>query len=161
MTVYTGAGTTLALSPPPTLSGDYSSLVFNEVGEVGELGDVVSLTYEAVSWRTVKSPGERKIKGGSSIAAQTVTVGIDRADAGQALVDNATGSNDPYFVRISHPQFGVIFGQAFVMGGMAAYGDMSAVATRNITFEYAEVSFLPLGGNPATLVISENTIVLS
>lgn len=143
MTVFTSAGTTLSLSaaaPATYNEAGYAALAFTEVGEVSDLGDIPDRVYDVVNWRNIANRGDSKAKGGYTLGTQTITVGIDPEDAGQALVDVATRSDNAYSVKISNPNLGDIYGRALVMGGTRNYGDANTIATRQITLEYSIVS---------------------
>lgn len=143
MTVFTSAGTSLAISaavPASYTKAGYEALTFTAIGEVSDLGDIPSRVYDIVSWRNIANRGDSKAKGGYTLGTQTITVGIDSKDAGQALVDAATKSDATYSIRISNPNLGDIYGRALVMGGTRNYGDANTIATRQITLEYTIVS---------------------
>ncbi|MBB4858260.1 hypothetical protein HNO88_001579 [Novosphingobium chloroacetimidivorans] len=143
MTVFTSAGTTLALSaaaPANYNEAGYEALTFTAIGEISDLGDIPSRVYDIVTWRNIANRGDSKAKGGYTLGTQTITVGIDPDDAGQALVDVATKSDGTYSVKISNPNLGDIYGRALVMGGTRNYGDANTIATRQITLEYTIVS---------------------
>lgn len=142
MTVYTSAGTTLGLSasaPATYNQAGYEALSFTTVGEVGDLGEIPARIYELVTWQTIGERGMRKSKGGYQIGSQTISVGIDPDDAGQAMVDTATSSDTVYSVKIYNANLGTIYARALVMGGPKNYGDVNTIATRSITLEYTIV----------------------
>lgn len=143
MTVFTSAGTILALSAAAPATFDaagYAALTYTQIGEVSDLGDVPSRIYDIVNWRNIANRGDSKAKGGYTLGTQTITVGIDPADAGQTLVDAATPSDVVYTVKILHPRLGTIYARALVMGGPRNYGDVNTIATRQITLEYTIAS---------------------
>jgi hypothetical protein len=151
MTVTTSAGTIFALSAaaPATFDDEgYEALVYTEVGEVGDLGDLPTKVFEIVPWRNIASRGETKAKGGFSYPPQTIMVGFDPDDAGQALLTVATEQDNFYTVRISHPNLGDFYGRALVMGGPTNLGDGSVVATRQVTLEYVDALYV----SPAPLI---------
>lgn len=142
MTVFTSAGTTLGISAAAPATYDaqgYGNLAFTEIGEVSDLGEIPSRIYELVTWQPIAERGMRKSKGGYQIGSQTITVGIDAADAGQTLLDTATNSDTVYSVEIAHPELGTIYARALVMGGPKNYGDVNSIATRQVTLEYTIV----------------------
>lgn len=143
MTVSTSAGTTLAISAAAPATYDaagYAALTFTSIGEVSDLGDIPSRVYDIVNWRNIANRGDSKSKGGYTLGSQTVTVGIDPADAGQTLVDTAILSDNAYSVKIAHPKLGTIYARALVMGGTRSYGDVNTIATRQIMLEYTIAS---------------------
>lgn len=142
MTVFTSAGTTLGISAAAPATYDaqgYGNLSFTEIGEVSDLGEIPSRVYELVTWQPISERGMRKAKGGYQIGSQTITVGIDAADAGQTLLDTATNADTVYSVKIAHPELGTIYARALVMGGPKNYGDVNSIATRQVTLEYTIV----------------------
>jgi hypothetical protein len=144
MTVFTSAGTTLAIaSAAPTTYNEagYEALTWTSIGEVSDLGDIPnSRTYETVSWRNIANRGESKAKGGFSLPEQTITVGLDPDDAGQILLTTASESDAPYSIKISNPNLGDWYGRALVMGGPTSMGDVNAIVTRQVTLAYTIVS---------------------
>jgi hypothetical protein len=142
MTVFTSAGTTLGLSASAPATYDkagYEALVFTTVGEVSDLGDIPSRIYELVTWQPIAERGMRKAKGGYQIGSQTITMGEDPSDAGQALLDAAIASDTVYSIKIAHPELGTIYARALVMGGTRSRGDVNSIATRQVTLEYTIV----------------------
>jgi hypothetical protein len=153
MTVTTAAGTTFALSASTPVSSTvtgYDALVYTEIGEVGDLGDIPSLIYETVSWRAIGRDGENIAKDGYSYSPQTITVGLDPDDQGQSLLDAATQDDGFYSVRISHPRIGDFYGKALVLGGPTNLGNGSGIATRQVTLRYVDV--LHIAAAPANAV---------
>ncbi len=142
MTVSTSAGTTFGLSaaaPASYAAAGYAALTFTPVGEISDLGDIPARVYELVTWNAISERGTRKSKGGFALGSQTITIGIDVADAGQTLLDSATNADTVYSIRIAHPQLGTIYARALVMGGTKNYGDVNTIATRQVTLEYTIV----------------------
>lgn len=143
MTVFTSAGTTLAIAsaaPGTYNEAGYEALSFTEIGEVSDLGDIPSRVYDIVNWRNIANRGDSKAKGGYTLGSQTITVGIDPDDAGQAMLDTATEADTAYSIKISNPNLGDIYARALVMGGPRNYGDANTIATRQVTLEYTIVS---------------------
>lgn len=142
MSISTSAGTSLGLSaaaPATYNEAGYEALTFTEVGEITDLGEIPSRIYELVTYQPIAKRGMVKLKGGYQLGSQQLTCAIERDDAGQAMVDVATESDEVYSVSISHPVLGTIYARALVMGGPSSYGDVNTVATRQITLEYTIV----------------------
>lgn len=143
MAVFTASGTVLSISaaaPATYTEAGYEALTFTDIGEVSDLGDIPSRVYEAVRWRNIANRGDSVAKGGYSLGTQTISVGIDPEDAGQALLDTAIESDTTYSVKISNPNLGDIYARALIMGGTRNYGDGNSIATRQVTLEYTIVS---------------------
>lgn len=143
MTVFTSAGTVFkasAAAPATYNAAGYAALTMTDVGEVSDLGDLPERVYEVVTWRNIANRGESKAKGGYTLGSQTITIGIDPDDAGQALLDTLSRSDLPASIGFSHPQLGTIYGRALVMGGPRNYGDVNTIATRQVTLEWTIVS---------------------
>jgi len=144
MSVYTSAGTTLAIAaaaPATYNEAGYEALTWTTIGEVSDLGDIPnSRTYETVEWRNIANRGLSKAKGGYSLPDQTITVGLDPDDAGQALLTTASESDAAYSVKISNPNLGDWYGRALVMGGPTSMGDVNSIVTRQVTLSYTIVS---------------------
>lgn len=144
MTVFTSAGTKLYLSaaaPATYNKTGYEAVTWTEIGEVSDLGDIPnSRTYDTVEWRNIANRGMSKAKGGYALPDQTISVGLDPDDAGQALLTTASESDNPYSVKISNPNLGDWYGRALVMGGPTTMGDVNSVVTRQVTLAYTIVS---------------------
>ena len=144
MPVFTSAGTTLAISAPAPATyteAGYEALTWTTIGEVSDLGDIPnSRTYDVVEWRNIANRGLSKAKGGFSLPEQTITVGLDPDDTGQALLTTASESDAAYSIKISNPNLGDWYGRALVMGGATTMGDVNSIVTRQVTLAYTIVS---------------------
>jgi len=143
MTVHTGAGVTIGLSataPATYNAAGYEAVVLTDIGEISDFGEIPDRIYEIITWRRAGARGESKYKGGYALGSQTLTVGIDPEDAGQALLDVAKNSDALYTVGIKHPMLGAIYARALVTAGPKNYGDVNTPGTRQITLEYTVVS---------------------
>lgn len=143
MTVFTSAGTTLAISaaaPATYNEAGYEALTWTTIGEVGDLGDIPAKIYEMVTWRNIASRGTSKAKGPYDLGDQTVMVGIDPDDAGQTLLDTANDSDAKYSIKQSNPNLGDVYSRALVNAGARNYGDGTGIATRSVTLHHTIVS---------------------
>lgn len=139
----TGAGATLGLSasqPGTYNQAGYEALSFTDVGKITAFGDVPSRVYQEVTVMYLASEGTDVAKGGFDLGSQQLTIVIDPDDAGQAMLDTATNSRNPYSVKLDHPALGTIYAQALVMGGTRTYGDNNTAATRQVTLRYKMAS---------------------
>lgn len=142
MAVFTGAGTTLALTataPYADVLEAYEALAFTEVGEVSDLGEVPTRIYGVAAWRPIGKRGESKAKDGFTYAPQTITVGVDPEDPGQSMLDAAILSDAAYSLRIANEAIGTIYGRVLVLGGPMSFGDVNTIVTRQVTLEYLDM----------------------
>lgn len=147
MTINTAAGskffigTTLAIneSTPATAITAFEGDVYEEVGEVedlGEFGDeATEVTFTAIGNRRV-----RKLKGSLNAGSATVTAGDDPADAGQADMLAAFGSQlDFNFKVVLNDQLTIsgepttMYYRGKVMSKRRNIGTVDNVVRRNFT----------------------------
>lgn len=135
----TGAGATLGLSaaaPATYTQAGYEALTFTNVGKVSNFGDVPSRIYQEVTVQYLQAAGTDVAKGGYDLGSQQITIVLDAADAGQAMIATATNSTLAYSIKLSHPVLGTIYARALVMGGPKTYGDNNTAATQQVTLRY-------------------------
>lgn len=113
MTIKTSAGVTLLIGPAHNVSyGEdaagiaaailaLKALAYVEVGEVedaGELGDEVSTS----DFTALANRRKRKVKGTFDAGSQSITLGEDPKDLGQAAVKAALRSDSNYAVQMDY-----------------------------------------------------------
>jgi hypothetical protein len=113
MTVKTSAGVTLLIGPAHNVSyGEdaagiaaailaLKALTYVEIGEVedaGELGDEASTS----DFTALANRRKRKIKGTFDAGSQSITLGEDPKDAGQAAVKAALRSDSNFAVQVDY-----------------------------------------------------------
>lgn len=113
MTIKTSAGVTLKLGPAHNVSyGEdtagiaaailaLKALTYVEVGEVedaGELGDEAS----TADFTALANRRKRKVKGTFDAGSQSITLGEDPSDAGQAAVKAALRSDSNFAVQMDY-----------------------------------------------------------
>lgn len=113
MTAYTSAGTTLRISAtiPTTFDATGFGAVFPNtpgmtsplVGEVTDLGEY-GREYAVVSHNPLASRGTQKYKGSFNAGGIQGSLAIDRADAGQAVMQGAVASDASYSFEIKDQQ---------------------------------------------------------
>lgn len=143
MAVFTSAGTVLAISATAPATYDetgYEALTWTSIGEVGDLGDIPLAVHEMVTWRNIANRGPSKAKGVYDFPDQTITLGYDPDDAGQALLDTAIDSDATYSIKVSSPTLGDHYRRGLITGGPISLGDGTGVATRQITISTTIVS---------------------
>lgn len=85
MAVATSAGSKIAISIPlPATQDDtgYEALTFEDIGEVESI-DEYGITYNPVTFTALADRRTRKFKGSYDPGDPTVSIAIDRDDAGQ------------------------------------------------------------------------------
>lgn len=139
MPFTTSAGTTISLSAaaPATFNeAGYEALSFTEIGEVTNLGDIPSEVFQLVTHQPIKTRGMEKAKGGKNMGNQTIQFALSASDAGQALLEAASASDNVYSVKISHPEIGDIYAQALIMSFQRTYGDVNSPSQGSAQIEY-------------------------
>lgn len=134
MTVYTTAGTTIAVSAsaPATFdSSGYSALSYTSIGEVSDLGEF-GREYNEVTFNPIGNRGTRKYKGSFNEGTLTLQVGLDTDDAGQDLLYTASGSDSAYAFKVTAQNGDVYYFQAKVMSFKRSFGGVDQVTSATI-----------------------------
>lgn len=139
MAFTTSAGTTIGISAaaPATFNeAGYIALTYTPIGEVTDLGEIPSRTYELVTHQPIATRGTEKGKGGYNEGSQTITFALSAEDAGQILLEAAAASDNRYSFKISHPTIGDVYAQALVMSFTRSFGDVNSASTGTAMLEY-------------------------
>jgi len=147
MTISTSAGITFSIGPAQAVTAfaddtaaitALSALVYTEVGEIedaGEIGDeAATQNFTALGNRRV-----RKVKTTFDAGTQSLTLGLDRADAGQIAMKAALKSDDNYAFKITYPDGEVDYyiGQVTIFRDQIGAADAIRKATAAIAINSA------------------------
>lgn len=142
MTVYTTAGTTIAVSAstPATFdSAGYAALSYTTVGEVSDLGEF-GREYNEVTFNPIGTRATRKYKGSFNEGTMTLQVGLDTDDAGQDLLYTASGSDSDYSFKVTAQNGDVYYFQAKVMGFKRSFGGVDQITSATINLSITSSS---------------------
>lgn len=137
MSVDTSAGTTLSVSAsnPATFNeAGYGALSMTLVGEVTDLGEF-GREYNLVTHNPLASRGTVKKKGSFNEGAITLQLGLDNADAGQAILQAARDSDNDYSFKIALQGGDIYYFQAQVMGFKVGVGGVDQITSASVTLE--------------------------
>lgn len=142
MTVYTTAGTVIAVSasaPATYDSTGYGALTYTAVGEVTDLGEF-GREYALVTHNPIGTRATQKYKGSYNEGAITLAVGLDTDDAGQDLLTTASTSDSNYSFKITAQNGDVYYFPAKVMSFKRQFGSVDQITTGAITLEITSSS---------------------
>lgn len=142
MTVYTTAGTTIAVSasaPATYDSAGYAALTYTAIGEVTDLGEF-GREYALVTHNPIGTRATQKYKGSYNEGAITLAVGLDTDDAGQDLLTTASTSDSNYSFKITAQNGDVYYFPAKVMSFKRQFGSVDQITTGAITLEITSSS---------------------
>lgn len=139
MTVFTTAGTTIAVSAgvPATFDqSGYAALSYTAIGEVEDLGEF-GREYNEVKFNPIGSRGAKKLKGSFDEGTLALKLGLDTDDAGQDLLYTASGSDNNYAFKVTAQNGDVYYFQAKVMSFKRNFGGVDTVtgATVNLSIQ--------------------------
>lgn len=142
MTVYTTAGTTIAVSasaPATYDSAGYAALTYTAIGEVTDLGEF-GREYALVTHNPIGTRATQKYKGSYNEGAITLAVGLDTDDAGQDLLTTASTSDSNYSFKVTAQNGDVYYFIAKVMSFKRQFGGVDQITTGAITLEITSSS---------------------
>ena len=149
MTISTSAGITFSIGPAQTVTefaGDAAAIAalsavgityvpVGEIEDAGEIGDeAATQNFTALGNRRV-----RKVKTTFDAGTQSLTLGLDRADAGQIAMKAALKSDDNYAFKIAYPDGEVDYyiGQVTIFRDQIGAADAIRKATAAIAINSA------------------------
>lgn len=138
MTVQSAAGATLGISATPPATFDktgWNAAVFTPIGEITDLGDLPSRTYDKIEHKPVGNRRTQKKKGGYDEGATQLTVGLDTKDAGQILVKAALKSDSDYYFCETLQNGDKYYYPALVMGFKPNVGTVNNIVNAQISLE--------------------------
>jgi hypothetical protein len=139
MTAQTSAGTTLGISAG-------SPVTFNEVGFealapftlIGEITDItgdLGRVYSLVTHNPLASRATEKYKGSYNSGSATISLAIDRSDAGQILAKAALTSDADYSFCITFQDGSKTYFRGKVMSFPTTPGSVDSIKAGTITIE--------------------------
>ena len=140
MTVQTTAGATfgiVASSPATYDAAGFGALTFENVGEIVSLGEH-GATYALVTHSPLDKRRVQKFKGSVNDGSMPLALGMDIADAGQAvLVGGADGANvdTEHSVEVVYQDGSIEYFTCIVMSYTRNPGTIDQVIGANVTVE--------------------------
>lgn len=137
MTFMTTAGSIIAVTATAPATFDeagFEAATFTVVGEVTDLGET-GRVYNKVEHNPIGSRATQKRKGGFDPGNQNFVVALDRADAGQIIMQAAAQSDDDYYFKLTEQDGTVNYYAAQVMGFRINRGTRDNIVTATTTLE--------------------------
>jgi hypothetical protein len=153
MAVHSSAGSTVAISAatPATFNeAGYDALAYTLIGEVTDIGDF-GREYNVINHNPVATRATVKLKGSYNEGSIQLQFGLDNDDAGQALLQDASESDNNYSFRVILQDGSTYYFQAQVTSFKTNVGGVDAItggtATLEITSSSAGVGIIALPGS--------------
>ena len=137
MSSETSAGATIGITAakPATFDGaGYGALAFTLIGEITNLGEF-GREYEKVEHKPLANRGTVKKKGGYDDGNIPLAMACDEKDAGQILLETASGSDADYFFCITRQSGTKHFFPAQVMSFKRTIGERANITNVASTVE--------------------------
>lgn len=153
MAVHSSAGSTVAIcaaAPATYNEAGYDALTWQVIGEVTDIGDL-GREYNVINHNPVATRATVKLKGSYNEGQIQLQFGLDSDDAGQALLQDASESDDNYSFRIVLQDGTILYFSAQVTSFKTTIGGVDAItggtATLEITSNSAGVGIITLPGS--------------
>ena len=140
MTVQTTAGATLGIvasSPATYDQAGFAALTFVNVGEIVSLGEH-GATYALVTHQPLDKRRTEKFKGSVNDGSMALSLGMDLADAGQAvLIAGADGAevDTEHSVEITYQDGSIEYFTCVIMSYTRNPSTIDAIIGANVTIE--------------------------
>lgn len=137
MTVFSSAGSTIAISTakPATFDGTgYAALTFTAIGEVTDLGEF-GREYNLITHNPIGNRGTVKKKGSFNEGSITLQLALDTDDAGQILAKTASTSDADHSFVITTQNGDKYYFQAQVMSFKTSIGAVDSITSASIMLE--------------------------
>lgn len=142
MTVRTTAGTTLRITatPPSTFNGAGYTTLFTtmpipaKIGEITDLGEF-GREYALVTHNPIDTRGTKKFKGSFNEGTMSLSLGLDKDDAGQQLAYTASLSDADYYFEVTLQNGDKYYFPAKVMSFKIGAGSVDSITSASITLE--------------------------
>ncbi len=137
MTVYTTAGSTIAISAAAPATFDsvgYGALTWAVIGEITDMGEF-GREYALVTHNPVDSRGTVKKKGSYNEGTMTLQLGLDAEDDGQVIAQQAVGDDDEVSIRIVRRNGETNYLSALVMNFKNNLGSVDTITNGSIALE--------------------------
>lgn len=137
MTVFSSAGSTIAISAakPATFDGTgYAALTLTTIGEVTDLGEF-GREYNLITHNPIGNRGTVKKKGSFNEGSITLQLALDTDDAGQILAKTASTSDADHSFVITTQNGDKYYFQAQVMSFKTSIGAVDSITSASIMLE--------------------------
>ncbi len=139
MTAMTSAGTTLGISSgsPATFNevGFEALAPYTDIGEVTDIGGDIGRVYNLVTHNPIGSRATQKFKGSYNSGSVTLSLAMDRTDAGQILAKTARNSDADYSFCLTFQDGSITYFRGKVMSFPVNPGSVDSITAASITIE--------------------------
>ena len=105
----------------------YEALTYTQVGELESIGDI-SIAHAAVTFQNMCTGKTSTLKGAEEPTEVTLTVAIDRDDAGQTVMTTARKSlTQKVSIKVLEANGDAVYFHGFVMSDSILYGGINEV----------------------------------
>lgn len=136
MTAQTNAGATLGIdaSSPATFdeAGFEALAPYTLIGEITDISGDLGRVYNEVTHNPLASRATQKFKGSYNSGSATITLALDKDDAGQILCEAALTSNSAYSFKLTRQDGSVRYFRAIVLSFPETYGGVDAITSRTL-----------------------------
>ncbi len=138
MTIETTAGTILSLSIAEPATYDdtgFDALTYTVVGQVSDLGEK-GVSFSEVTFSDIALRYIEKLKGVANFGSQTIALGRNLTDAGQAILNNAMDIDGAtvdtkHSIKIEYKDGVIEYYTALIMSYTTSYGSADQVIGAN------------------------------
>lgn len=138
MTAMTSAGTILGISSAAPLTfneAGFEALSFTDIGEITDISGDIGRVYNLVTHNPLATRATQKFKGSYNSGSVSISLAIDRADAGQILAKTALNSDADYSFKITFQDGSVTYFRGKVMSFPVTPGNVDSITAGTITIE--------------------------
>lgn len=138
MNAMTSAGTILGISAAAPATFDeagFEVLTYTDIGEITDIGGDIGRVYNLVTQNPLATRATRKFKGSYNSGNMTLSLAVDRDDAGQILAKTALNSDDNHSFCLTFQDESKTYFQGKVMSFPVNVGNVDSITTASITIE--------------------------
>ena len=137
MAIQSAAGASIGISAAAPATYDatgYAALTYTNIAEVTNLGGF-GREYTVITHNPIDTRATKKLKGSYNEGQITLTVGLDTADAGQALCATASVSDADYSFRVEMQNGAIYYFPAKVASFKRQVGSVDDIVSAEINLE--------------------------
>jgi hypothetical protein len=123
-----GTCVSVAATVPATFDkAGYEALTYTQLGELESIGDI-TVVHAAVTFQNMCTGRTSTLKGAEEPLEVSLTVGLDRSDAGQVIMTAARKSlTQKVSIKVSEANGDAVYFHGFVMSDSILYGGINEV----------------------------------
>lgn len=137
LNAQSSAGTTFALSaalPATYDAAGFGALTFTDVGEVTNIGEFGKV-YDLITHNPLATRKTEKLKGAYNNGSATLTLAIDKDDAGQILATDGLDSDAAYAAEVTYQDGSIDYFTVLIMSFTTNVAGVNDVLSGSINIE--------------------------